>query len=501
MEVKKQWVNVAKTVYDSQVKAVCDGSIIVPDVKPDIMKVLQVDANTYLCDKSVEDGKITLSGKVSVTVLYTPEEDGNSICSIRSQFDFCEVIKNSEFEAGMQVITACDGERVTYKLINSRKIGIEAQIAIDIQAVKEVEKECICEIDGTEAQCRYQDISVESAGLYKEYTFGIEEDFTLQNVDIEEILKENIQIRDKEYKALTDKVVVKGKAILEALYLDKKGGIGHFAKELPFTEVIEMAGVGEENECDLTFEVKAVEISASGDGVRTVFDVSCGVRAESQKSVTALTGCYFTDSVEVLEFSQLCSAEIVARPKYRTVVKEMLTKKESMPDISGVYSAVAKPCVESVTVQKGRILVNGNLVVYVLYTADAHSMPVCSISQTVPFACTIDADGADEDCEVLLKGECEHLSTVICSADSVEVRCGIFLCGRVVKKSCVNLVTDAKKGEAEKKNKGILVYFVKKGDTCWDVAKRYRISERCVREAMGEDDELKEGRKLIIPIS
>ena len=47
MEVKKQCVNLGKTVFDGQVKASCEGNIIVPDVKPDIIKVLQVEADTF----------------------------------------------------------------------------------------------------------------------------------------------------------------------------------------------------------------------------------------------------------------------------------------------------------------------------------------------------------------------------------------------------------------------------------------------------------------------
>lgn len=500
MEVKKQWVNVAKTVFDSQVVTVCDGSIIVPDVKPDIMKILQVDASTYLCDKSVEKGKVTLSGRVCVTVLYAPEDDERSICSIRSQFDFCEVVKNSDFDEGVTLITASAGDKVTYKLINSRKIGIEAQVSIDVRAIREDGRECVTQIDGAEAQCRYQDVPVETVGLYKEHTFCMEEEFSWQDVELEEILKENIQIRDREYKALSDKVVVKGKAILEALYLDKNGGIGHFAKELPFTEVMEMPGACEEDECDLTFEVKGIELTVSGDIIRAVFDVTCSVRTEAEGCVSALTGCYFTDSEEVLEYSNLSSCQLVSRQKYRTVIKDVLTKKESTPDISGVYSAVAKPCVESVSVQKGRILVEGNLVVYVLCTTENQEVPVTGIQKSVPFACTIDAEGAGEDCEVLLKGECEHLSTVICSADSVEIRAGILLCGRVVRRKSVSVIADAKKGDDVPREKGILVYFVKKGDNAWDVAKRYRLCESSVREAMGENGELKEGMKLIIPM-
>ena len=507
MEVKKQCVNLGKTVFDGQVKASCEGNIIVPDVKPDIIKVLQVEADTFLCDKTVENGKVTLSGKVNVTVLYTPEDDSLSVCAIRGCFEFCEVIKRSEFTDDMQIVAFCDADKVTYRLINSRKISVEALVAVNMQVVKNESIEYVSGIDGDDAQCRYENINISSFGLYKECGFELEESFSLPagKPEIREILKGNVMILEKEYKTLNDKVVVKGKGIVDVLYLGCDGEIDHFGGEIPFTEVVDMSGIFEDTECDISFEVCDVKLAFDGDKesgqcINVSFDVTLGIKTENEQSVTALSDCYFTDAHEQLEYIDVCADETVARPKFSAVLKEVLTKKEGMPDISGVYSAVAKPCVESVKVQGSKILVGGKVVIYVLYTTDNIQVPVCSINEEVPFNYAIECEKLSDECDILLKGECEHISSVICSGDAVEVRCGIVICGRVVKKRCVRMISDAQKGECLCKENGILVYFAKKGDCVWDVAKKYRVCGSCVYDSLQGSEEICEGMKLIIPV-
>jgi len=508
VEIKKQYINSGKTVFDSQVKATCDGSIIVPDVKSDIIKVLQVEADTYLCDKTVEDGKVTLTGTVNVTVLYTPENEESLVCAIHGCFNFCEVIKRQEFADGMKIMAVCDADKVTYKLINSRKIGIEAQVMINVQVVKDEAFECICDIDGEDAECRYQNVNLCSIGSYKEYSFGVEESFSIPagKPEISEILKGNVIIQDKEYKALTDKVVIKGRAVINALYSGSRGEIEHFGDEAAFTEVVDMPGICEDAECDITYETGNIRLSLEGTGetgqcINVTFDVICGIKTENEQSVTTLCDCYFTDANEELEYIDICADETVARPRFHTLLKEVLTKKDGMPEISGVYSAVAKPYVESVKVQGNKIMVGGKVVIYVLYTSDNAQVPVCSISENLPLNCAIECDALSEGCDILLKGECEHISTVICSDDAVEVRCAILICGRVVKRKNVRMISDAKKGDCLLKESGILVYFAQKNDTVWDVAKKYRVPEHCVYDAMQDCDRLKEGMKIIIPVS
>jgi len=500
VEIKKQRINLAGNIYDGQIKAGCQGSIIVPDVKPDILKILQVDADAYLCDKTVEAGKVTLSGKVKVTALYLPEEDSSHLCALYGSFDFCEVIKKSEFEQGMSITAFCDVEKVTYKLINSRKLGIEAQILINVQVSSSSPVEFVADIEGEDACCLLQNVKVSSPAHYTEHSFRLEESFSLPvgKSEVGEILKGSVMIFEKEYKAISDKVVVKGRGVANILYLGTGGEVEYFSGEMPFTEVVDMPEILEDAECDISFEVGEAVYGNDGACIEVGCDVICCVKSHCEQEISAVSDCYFLDSCESLHYAEFDNEEIVSRPEFSTVMKEIITREAGMGDISGVYSAVAKPYLENVTVNGDKIQAQGKTVIYVLYTTDNPSSPVCSMKSEVPFSYIIDA--GCEGCDILLKAECEHISTVICSADSVEVRCGIHISGKSVKKQKIRVISDAEKGECIPRECGILVYFAQKDDRVWDIAKRYRVKEEAVSSSIDGCD-ICQGMKLIIPVS
>lgn len=500
MEIKKQRINLAGNIYEGGIKSGCQGSIIVPDVKPDILKILQVDADAYLCDKAVEDGKVTLSGKVKVTVLYLPEEDSAKLCALYGSFDFCEVIKKSDFEQGMTLTAVCDVDRVTYKLINSRKVGIEAQVMINLQVASSKPVEFVADIEGDDACCLLQNVKISSPAHYMEHGFRLEENFSLPvgKPEIGELLKGSVMIFEKEYKAISDKVVVKGRGVANILYLGTEGEVEYYSGEMPFTEVVDIPDILEDAECDINFEVGEVSLRTEGGCIEVGCDVTCCVKSGCEQEVSAVSDCYFLDASEALEYEEFDNEEIVSKPDFSTVQKEIITRDSGMSDIAGVYSAVAKPYLETVNVNGGKIQAQGRTVIYVLYTTDNPSSPVCSMKSEVPFSYIIDGDC--DGCDILLKAECEHVSTVICSADSVEVRCGIRISGKAVKKQKIRVISGAEKGECIPRECGILVYFTGKDDRVWDIAKRYRVQEDTVKCSLN-GDEICPGMKLIIPVS
>jgi hypothetical protein len=66
--------------------AYTEADIIVPDIKPDIAKVLQVDANAVVTSKECQTDKFVAEGKVSINILYIG--DDNTVKSINSVQNF-----------------------------------------------------------------------------------------------------------------------------------------------------------------------------------------------------------------------------------------------------------------------------------------------------------------------------------------------------------------------------------------------------------------------------
>lgn len=511
MQVKKQNINIGKAIYEGDIKTSAEGSIIVPDVKPDILKILQVDAETFLTEKQVDNGKIVLKGKVNVNVLYVPESENECVGCLRGNFEFCETLKKSEFSDDMKLIAFCDAEKVAYKLINSRKVGIEAHILINVQAICDSECSFVADIESDCAEVRRENIKLTTNCLYKEFSFPIEEtfDFPQGKCPAEEILKTNVMIMEKEYKALAGKLVVKGRACASILYRDENSRCEHVDFEIPFTEVFDLDELSEFCECDVTYQVLDTEFTLSaalsGDGKCILMnaDILVCVKCETQEEIPVLCDCYFTDA----ECSTICEEietdEITERPMFSAVLKELVQKGENSPEIASVYTAVAKPYITSTQVQNGRIAVSGKTVVYILYTTDNPQIPVYSLSEEIPFSYMIDCENVTRECDVLLSVDCEHISYTISSSNAVEIRCGLGISGKVIKKSTVRVIKDIEIKELQKQESGMVIYFVQKGDTIWDIAKYYHVKCESILSCNGlnEDACLVSGEKLIIPVA
>ncbi|MDD6214429.1 MAG: DUF3794 domain-containing protein [Firmicutes bacterium] len=508
MDVNKQSINVGKAVWQGDIRGSAEGSIIVPDVKPDILKVLQVDADTFITEKQIENGKITISGKVNVTVLYVPESVELPIESIHGTFEFCETLKRSEFSENMRFAASADAEKVSYKPINSRKVGIEAQICISVQVIAEKNYAFVSGIEDDCAQFMTDCIRLCSTEECRDFNFEISDTAELPEgkSSIGEILRSNVMISEKECRALQGKLVVKGKANAYILYLDEKSCIEYMDFELPFTEVFDIDSLAEEQECDISFEVCDTDIALQGGSNRTISifsDVRVAVRAECQQEIPILTDCYFTNADAELLYENYDIEEIASKPFFSTVMKEMIQHDSKLPEIHSVYSVVAKPYITSAQVQSGRIAVSGKTVIYILYTTEDKQIPVCSINEEIPFSYMIDSDGAEHSMEVLLNIECEHISYTINSAGNVEIRCGLRICGKVMRKYQLKAIIDVQAKETERCNKGIIIYFVKENDSLWEVAKRYHVKEDQIAECNSLEDgsALIKGEKLIIPIA
>ena len=259
MQIKKQEINVGKAVFEGEIKSGAEGSIIVPDVKPDILKVLQVDAETFLTEKTIDNGKLILKGQVCVNVLYVPETEVERVQCIKGCFEFCETVKRAEFEQGMEVVAFCDTSKVGYKLINSRKIGIESQVVINV-SVNTTER--VCFVSELEDLCEIKtdNICIKESCENKEITFKIDETVDLPCADATEILKSNIIIFEKDYRSITGKVILKGKICTSLLYVTERCCYEHFDFEIPFTEVVDYEGIEEDCECDVTYEILDTEL-------------------------------------------------------------------------------------------------------------------------------------------------------------------------------------------------------------------------------------------------
>ena len=509
MEIEKKTVSTVKTVYEGDVKSSAEGSIIVPDTKPDVLKICEVTAEAYLAEKQIEDGKITLKGKVRVNILYLPESNDKKLESINGCLEFCETVKKNEFKEDMTLCAFCDVDKVSYKLLNSRKIGLETKILINLCVFSNEQKDVVESVSSDNAETKSKQIAMTGRQQYDEFDFIVDEEIAFpKGKKAAQILKADMCVASKETKALDGKFVIKGRIGVNLLYADTEGRCNHLDSEIPFTEVFDVNGLAEDQDFEVSCEIgeTAYEMTNAEDDTSSVAvraNVTVGIKTEQEETISAVGDCYFTDADCKFVYEDVKLQNVAAQVHFSTVIKQLLQKAEGAPDIMSVYRVQAKPIITSSEIKDGKLSVSGKVIMYVMYITEDAENPIASIKEEVPFNYIIDCEGKiSEKDKSILCVECEHISYVINSKDAVEVRCGLVISGKIISVFDEKIISDIVAEARQNEKSGIVIYFAKDGDDLWDIAKNYHVKTDAIRQINGLDEEqkLRAGEKLIIPL-
>ena len=159
--------------------------------------------------------------------------------------------------------------------------------------------------------------------------------------------------------------------------------------------------------------------------------------------------------------------------------------------------------IDRISVEENGLQVEGALSVSILYMSADDTEPMRSLTGAVPFSHKVEADEIDEACIYEITPGMEQLSTVMLGNDEVEIRATITLDTLVLAKVEEPMIVSAEElplqEEKMEEMPGIVGYMVKKGDTLWDVAKKFYTTEEAVMKANGlTSSDLQPGQRILL---
>lgn len=508
MELIRETVNIGETALKGCTQVMTDGDICIPDIKPDMLKILQVDASACVTDTEVTDGRINISGRICVTALYVPDRDEEKVRSADAVFEFSQRVENSKIKAGMNSAIFANVERLEFSALNSRKLHVKAIVSLEYEAADIHELAIASGTESESAEVKCESFNISGITAMGKSGFIVKETIEIPSSQnpINEILKTDIKISDTEYKAIDGKVVIKGTACICVLYTDTECNIEFTEAEIPFTEVADMENVSEDSFCDIDYSVMSVSgtVSEDSDGDRKVInieaEISASIKACGSREIEVLCDCYEPYRKTDIKKSEMTVEEITERPSMQNTMRETVDFSSEAAEITGVYNVVARAAAEQTTLGNGKLVCTGKIEAYILYLSDSREHPVCSVKREFPFSYSMDcgADCEGADCEV--KAEIKHVSYNLNAAGELELRCITSLNANIIKRRRIDVIDEISDEERPKRG-GIIVYFVQSGDNLWNTAKKYAVPQQeIIRLNNLEDEELTQGMKLFIPV-
>ncbi|NLH95962.1 MAG: DUF3794 domain-containing protein [Clostridiaceae bacterium] len=515
LELVGEPIRINRTISEDSTQTIVENDIIVPDTKPDIAQILLLDGEAWVSGAEAAPDRVLVSGSVRYKILYIPDDPEQSVKSITSVSSFQYAMEMPDTRQGMQCRVKCDIEHLEYEILNSRKINVKAIVSLSAKVTEEVGQYVTRDLTGSDGIQVLRNRAAANTYLGDQRTdCRISEtlDIPVGKPAILEILRNDVRITGREYRAGDDKVAVRGNLNISTLYIadNESRSIQFMEHEIPFTRMLDMPGIDENCSTSIDITIGETNFSAEEDGDGELRRMNCDVALDiyahcyGRKEIELVEDAYSPYSKVSLEREELLLDELVSENVSQLTLRENIEVDEIAPDISELFNILGKLSLSAGEITDDRVVVEGVAVCNVLYLASDEGQPVYCAEREIPFRHAIEVKGAREGMDLDVEMDIDHFSYSIVNSREVEVRLAVGIKTRVARKVSVPVIVKAQEEPFDEKRAAqqpsIILYFTQPGDTLWKIAKRYytTIDDILENNDLSETEQIAPGSRIII---
>ncbi|MDD4375980.1 MAG: DUF3794 domain-containing protein [Clostridia bacterium] len=504
VNMDKQKINVNKNIVKGSNVIWIEQDVLVPDTKPDVMKIIKVDECVNITSTEVAEGSIRISGNITYYIMYIA--DSGKIRGINISYPFVKVLEGKEIMPDMKLRILPIVRNIIYSLPNERKISLKSEIIFRYKLMEIGEIELLKKIeDSKDMQFKISKDSFINIHESKEDTLDASEDIMLPDTQagIKDILRVTTNIVNTEYKVSYNKILLKGEIGVTIIYTTntEQQEITKYITNIPFTGMLEFSNIQDNNKFDVDYNIKNFEISVdtsndTGKMLNINAEVSADATMYEEKEIEYINDFYSIDKelnykqndVSIIKNKQLIN-KIVTLTDNIGIVPDGARMLDSSIDISNVTNKVSG----------GNVYVNGNVKVNVMYDIlDGNKIENkvydMLIDTTIPIPKDIDEKYVNVSIDLL-----NHNISI--NNNSVEANSEVEIQIEIYNAENIDEINDIKfENLNEELFDNMNIYIVKKGDTLWKIAKKYKTSVDKIAQTnmIVDPDKIDIGQKLLI---
>ena len=516
LELVKEAVRLNQTIGEDSSQTIVENDIIVPDIKPDIARILLLDGDAYINSAEAASDKLLIGGTVRYKILYISDDPDQPLKSINTSASFHYSMDIPNARQDMQCRVKCDIEHMEYEILNSRKVNVKAIVSLQGKVTSQLEQYITQDFDGVEnVQVLRNAVRVNTYIGDNDSGCPVRESLVLPagKPTILEVLRNDVKITGKDFKLSDSKILAKGELSVSTLYIgdDEARSIQFMEHEIPFTHFIDLPGADDTSYCNVEFDIGEssfeAEEDADGELRQLNSEVMLRVYAEcfSSKEIELVEDAYSPGSRMTFEKEQLKMEELAAENKSQVTLKETVEMDKDSPEISEVFNVLGKLSLSESEISDDRIVLEGVVECNILYLANNENQPVFCTDREIPFKQALEVKGVKAGMGLNIDMNIEHCSYSMVSAKGVEVRFVIGLVTRVSNQVALPVIIKALEQPLDEKRlmsqPSITIYFTQPGDTLWKIAKKYYTTVNELKRDIecGDTDVLTPGEQILIP--
>ena len=514
MELIKKNIHMNKLKCKSDLQVTLDDDFNVPDVKPDIYKIIKEQGEVKIHDVKMSNGKMLIQGALGFNVLYLSDESDRPIYNISSEIPFEELVHLDGLEAEDDASVTVELEDLSSSLINSRKLNVKSIVTLtafvdelydEATAVSAEDKDGDVEFINTE-------LTVTNIAIDKKDTYRFKDELHLPSNkgNIEEVLYSEVELRNPEARLLEDKFTIKGEILVFILYAgeNEETPIEYYESELPFSSTIELNGCRDDMVDNIGFDLgsKSIQILSDDDGEYRTLDVEVVIEMEikvyQDENIELLYDLYSTSKNVTPVWKETFFENLVVKNNSKSRLNDRVKINKNQPSILQICHAVGKAKIDDIFVIEDGLEVNGIIEVQILYISSDDQIPINTIKSMIPFTQVIEVRDIKNNNIYDVNAKLEQLSVMMLDSEEIEVKAGLAINAIVFDKMNIRVISDVEIAEFDKKEiqnmPSIIGYIVKPNETLWDVAKRFHTTRLNLMELNELEDEFIQGGDKIL---
>lgn len=465
------------------------------DGLPDIGRVLGAWGQVILRSKEWQQNAAMATGGVMVWCLYMPEDGSEPRC-IEGWMPYKLTWNVSAAEQDGYLFVSPLLRFVDCRSISARKLMLRAGVAAAGQVLQHSELSVFHEKGlPSDVELLKNSYPVRIPVENGEKSFVLDEELSMQEqtVPMEKLLRYNVHPEILEHKVMTDKVVFRGNAEFEILYLGTDGLLHTNKWQLSFSQFTELDNSFEaDSTSELQIAVTSLELDRTESGF---FHLKCGLLAQ-----------YLILDARTIELTEDAYATgCAATPKLEELLLPVMLdlRQENLPiecEISGVQADVIEvfvlPDYPKIVSQDNGQEIRCSGVAQLLYYDESRSLQSC----TARWEKALEMPAADGS--ILLPTVSAGPCTVAFNPDNVQILGQIDLSVRTWASKGIPAavgVSYAESSEREERKPSVILYRCQ-GSSLWEIAKHCRARLTDIQVTNHLQSEPETGTVLLIPI-
>lgn len=504
-------------------EAEIEEDLLVPDTEPDMDVILNASGNAGAVSFSMEesmggnDSAVTsrdgtVRGEISLEVLYQAasvagDVRSNKLILLKNQMPFKKEWRE-DFSVLAEMVVSARIKNIECRIINERKYRVKIRMDIIATEIISHERKMFEDIQGEELEFLRETANILNVAFTKNKESEINENLPINNDRIKplKVLKCSFTVAENHRQLTSEKLVLNETIWVRILYMAEIASQGNlssqpmlFQGKIDNSQFIPLDGSNSITACRISYDSSAIDAKVNDDANGFTIEGQLKTRVDFFDMIERNMVVDFYNKNEDMACDnkeEIVCCGFETKIVEQTVRETITIQPESMEPERIIYED-ASVVEYDITQGDRRAEVKGKIQLEILYVTDGNLFSLAK--KICDFSTIIDMPENDSRYMTNSLVFVREINADVVNQSQINVMVQLQIEMDICREGTIKLITNPCiiRDEDSGKNYPIILYIVKKDDTIWDIAKRYRVSMDHIMQ-INKVDSISEGMKIVI---